>query len=247
MNELKPEDVMRALDILDKMDFFQGQRAGRELWFEKPFEVQEQDIADFSQGIAFVKNLIADADARALIREMKKQIRELEGDVENFKSIAEYQQNCNIKRYHQLQEKYDQLAEKDAEIERLTAELSDARRDCAVAEQNHYECKKELEETSDDILDSVRSDRDRYKAESERYQRAFLKAHNDAEQDRFTCKNICEPTYKNLLETARSEAITEFAEKLKEAVKYIPWCDYPPVHTCIDQIAEKMKGELDEN
>ena len=145
MNELKPEDVMRALDILDKMDFFQGQRAGRELWFEKPFEVQEQDIADFSQGIAFVKNLIADADARALIREMKKQIRELEGDVENSKSIAEYQQNCNIKRYHQLQEKDDQLVEKDAEIERLTKERDDARRDCAVAEQNHYECKKELE------------------------------------------------------------------------------------------------------
>lgn len=75
MNELKPEDVMRALDILDKMDFFQGQRAGRELWFEKPFEVQEQDIADFSQGIAFVKNLIA--DAFALLREKDAEIERL--------------------------------------------------------------------------------------------------------------------------------------------------------------------------
>ena len=242
MNEMKPEDVMRALDILDKMDFFQGQRAGRELWNEKPFEVQEQDIADFSQGIEFVKNIIADADALALIRKLKKQIRELEGDVENFKSIAEYQQNCNVKRYHKLQEKDDQLAEKDAEIERMTKERDDARRDCAIAEQNHYECKKELEEMSDDILDSVRAERDRYKAESERYQSAFLKAQMDAEQERFQCKNICEPTYKNLLETARAEAITEFAERLKEAVKYIPWCEYPPVHECIDQIAKEMKG-----
>jgi hypothetical protein len=41
----------------------------------------------------------------------------------------------------------------------------------------------------------------------------------------------------------RAEAITEFAEKLKEAVKYIPWCDYPPVHNCIDQIVENLKGE----
>ena len=145
MNELKPEDVMRALDILDKMDFFQGQRAGRELWFEKPFDVQEQDIADFSQGIEFVKNIIADADAFALIREMKKQIRELEDDVENYKSIAEYQQNCNVNRYHIIKEK-------DAEIERLTKERDDARRDCAVAEQLHYECKMELEEMMSDEI-----------------------------------------------------------------------------------------------
>ena len=75
MNEMKPEDVMRALDILDKMDFFQGQRAGRELWNEKPFEVQEQDIADFSQGIEFVKNLIT--NALALLREKDAEIERL--------------------------------------------------------------------------------------------------------------------------------------------------------------------------
>jgi hypothetical protein len=44
---------------------------------------------------------------------------------------------------------------------------------------------------------------------------------------------------------ARAEAINEFAEKLKEAVKYIPWLDYPPVHNCIDEIEEKLKGETD--
>jgi hypothetical protein len=136
MNELKPEDVMRALDILDKMDFFQGQRAGRELWFEKPFEVQEQDIADFSQGVAFVKNLIT--DALALLRE------------------------------------------KDAEIERLTKDFWGIQADINMR-----------------IAD------------------------------------------------ARAEAITEFSEKLKEAVKYIPWCDYHPVHNCIDEIEEKLKGETD--
>jgi hypothetical protein len=72
---MKPEDVMRAFDILDKMDFFQGQRAGRELWFEKPFEVQEQDIADFSQGISTVKKVIE--DSLALLREKDAEIERL--------------------------------------------------------------------------------------------------------------------------------------------------------------------------
>jgi hypothetical protein len=39
----------QAIDILEKFVFFQGQRAGRELWNDKPFDVQEQDIADFSR------------------------------------------------------------------------------------------------------------------------------------------------------------------------------------------------------
>lgn len=39
----------QAIDILERFDFFQGQRAGRELWNDKPFEVQEKDIADFSR------------------------------------------------------------------------------------------------------------------------------------------------------------------------------------------------------
>ena len=187
MNELKPEDVMRALDILDKMDFFQGQRAGRELWFEKPFEVQEQDIADFSQGIEFVKNLIADADALALLRE------------------------------------------KDAEIERLTKERDDARRDCAIAEQNHYECKKELEEMSDDILDSVRAERDRYKAESEQYQSALLKRCAEHEYD---------------YSRGWNEAITEFAERLKRFYSHLVGKTVGgSVEYHINQILKEMKGE----
>lgn len=42
---------------------------------------------------------------------------------------------------------------------------------------------------------------------------------------------------------ARAEAIEEFVGKLKEAVKYIPWCDYPPVINCIDQIAKELKED----
>lgn len=39
--------IDRANDILDKWEFFYGQRAGRELWADKPTEVQDEDIANF--------------------------------------------------------------------------------------------------------------------------------------------------------------------------------------------------------
>ena len=53
--ELNAEQIN---DILDKMGFFQGQRAGRELWNDKPFDVQEQDIANFSRDIFLIKRYI---------------------------------------------------------------------------------------------------------------------------------------------------------------------------------------------
>jgi len=51
-------EIIKALDILDKFDFFYGQRAGRELWFDKPKEVQDEDIKNFSKDIAFLKDFI---------------------------------------------------------------------------------------------------------------------------------------------------------------------------------------------
>lgn len=37
----------QAIDILERFDFFEGQRAGRELWSDKPRDVQDKDIAIF--------------------------------------------------------------------------------------------------------------------------------------------------------------------------------------------------------
>lgn len=50
--------IEQAHDILDKWQFFQGQRAGRELWAHKPKEVQDQDIADFNRDIEIVRSVI---------------------------------------------------------------------------------------------------------------------------------------------------------------------------------------------
>lgn len=50
--------IERAHDILDKWQFFYGQRAGRGLWAEKPETVQEQDIADFNRDIEIVRSAL---------------------------------------------------------------------------------------------------------------------------------------------------------------------------------------------
>lgn len=52
------ELIERSREILDKWEFFYGQRAGRELWMEKPKEVQEQDIADFNRDIAVLRSTL---------------------------------------------------------------------------------------------------------------------------------------------------------------------------------------------
>ena len=50
--------IEQAHDILDKWQFFQGQRAGRELWAHKPKEVQDQDIADFNRDVEIVRSAL---------------------------------------------------------------------------------------------------------------------------------------------------------------------------------------------
>ena len=52
----------QAIDILERFDFFQGQRAGRELWNDKPKDVQDKDIADFSRDVGLLKEYINTAD-----------------------------------------------------------------------------------------------------------------------------------------------------------------------------------------
>lgn len=53
----------QAIDILDKFDMFQGQRAGRELWNGKSHDVQEQDLRNFSHNVAQLKAYINANDA----------------------------------------------------------------------------------------------------------------------------------------------------------------------------------------
>ena len=59
----------KALDILDKWEFFFGQRAGRELWGDKPKAVQDQDIANFNRDMKIIR-----AALRPVSREQVKKV-----------------------------------------------------------------------------------------------------------------------------------------------------------------------------
>ena len=78
----------KAIDILDKIDFFQGQRAGRELWNEKSRYVQELDLRAFQEDVALLREYIADiAPKSEVAREIFEEIEtllalnSLQGDV----------------------------------------------------------------------------------------------------------------------------------------------------------------------
>lgn len=51
-------DASEAIELLDKMQFFGGQRAGRELWADKPKEVQDADLAAFNRDIELLRKVI---------------------------------------------------------------------------------------------------------------------------------------------------------------------------------------------
>ena len=55
VNECSLEEI---LDILNKWDFFYGQRAGRELWANKPREIQDTDIENFRHDLEKVEKFV---------------------------------------------------------------------------------------------------------------------------------------------------------------------------------------------
>ena len=52
------QELVKAIEILNKLSFFGGQRAGRELWNEKPRKIQDEDIASFNRDIEYLKGII---------------------------------------------------------------------------------------------------------------------------------------------------------------------------------------------
>lgn len=51
-------DLEEILDILEKWDFFYGQRSGRELWNDKPRELQDKDINTFKRDLDKITKFI---------------------------------------------------------------------------------------------------------------------------------------------------------------------------------------------
>ena len=61
--------IDEIMDILDKWQFILGQRAGRELWVDKPTEVQNEDLANFNRDLEKVRSFVAERDI-LLLREI---------------------------------------------------------------------------------------------------------------------------------------------------------------------------------
>ena len=55
-NELIP--CIEINDILNKWSFIFGQRAGRELWSEKPKEIQDKDISEFNRDMKIARDTV---------------------------------------------------------------------------------------------------------------------------------------------------------------------------------------------
>ena len=52
------------MEILDKLQFFGGQRALRELWADKPTDVQDADIDSFNENIEAIRDYIQQLEAK---------------------------------------------------------------------------------------------------------------------------------------------------------------------------------------
>lgn len=60
---MNDNDIIKAMDICAKLEFLCGQRAGRELWFQKPVDVQDEDIRQFVRDVAFLWHIISQQEA----------------------------------------------------------------------------------------------------------------------------------------------------------------------------------------
>ena len=89
------------MDILEKMQFFQGQRAGRELWNDKPVEVQEQDLKNFNSDIQTVRRYILQLEAVEPNRvEWLKTFRYTRENINTGNLEPVYSYDCSICKYH---------------------------------------------------------------------------------------------------------------------------------------------------
>ena len=86
MSEIKTSEV---LELLDKFEMFQGQRAGRELWMEKPEEIQEKDLANFNRDVEKIRKYVK--STQNVLEQIVSRICE----VRNNTPSTEFKNGCN--------------------------------------------------------------------------------------------------------------------------------------------------------
>ena len=97
-----------VLDILDKWEFFYGQRSGRELWNDKPIDVQNEDIENFNRDIQKIRDYISAYDVEAVVKQIEEFVECNDECSKTFyqgrgckacayKEIIEIIRNCGVK------------------------------------------------------------------------------------------------------------------------------------------------------
>lgn len=119
-------DIIKANDILDKFDFF-NQRAGRELWSDKPKDIQDKDIEDFSNDVKFLKDLINRQKAEI------ERFKQIETTVNEFWCVLQKFSREKLKEKPTLEELLEYIEHAKAEvIKEFTKRLLEAIR------EHHY-------------------------------------------------------------------------------------------------------------
>lgn len=68
---MRRTDLEEILDILEKWDFFYGQRAGRELWVDKPRAMQDKGIDNFKRDLKKITEFVKKKGVIEMIKIIK--------------------------------------------------------------------------------------------------------------------------------------------------------------------------------
>ena len=97
------QELEKCMDILDKLSFFGGQRAARELWNDKPREVQDEDIANLNRDIEYLRDIISNHMNDDWIPVDKKlpeeQINPITNDFYEYQVTAKFGECVDIRHY----------------------------------------------------------------------------------------------------------------------------------------------------
>lgn len=77
------------LEILDKLEFFQGQRAGLELWLDKPEEVQEKDLENFNRDIQKIREFVLNVQKSAedVLERLEEERQKMRDESDRFSTL----------------------------------------------------------------------------------------------------------------------------------------------------------------
>lgn len=87
------KDYTKALDILDQFEFFGG-RSGRELWQDKPTDIQNADIEKYKENVTFLVNFIKRQKAEnsnllSVLTSLQKDLTSAKAEIERLKKANE--------------------------------------------------------------------------------------------------------------------------------------------------------------